>query len=327
MKTFFSYLLKNQFIAALLFVGVLWALWTLREILLIVFSAYIIMAALTPAVELLRKNRVPKSVAVILTFFATLAFIALLIAPIVPFLIEQIQQLFKSFPVYLSQAAQVLGIQGAEREVTQAISPQQVGQNAFAVAGGVFGGFFQLLTLLAISFYLLLDYDKLKGRLSSLFPRKHQDEVENFVTQVNDRLGAWLQGQLLLSLCIGLVTWIILTLIGIPFALPLAVLAGLLEIIPTIGPIIAAVPAVIVALTISPNMALVVIGAYVVIQALENHLLVPRIMQRAVGLNPLIVILGIIVGGQLLGVFGALLSIPFISLMIIVFNNIKSQFD
>lgn len=143
----------------------------------------------------------------------------------------------------------------------------------------------------------------------------------NVIEQINDKLGAWLQGQFLLSLSIALLTWITLMTLGMPFALPLAVLAGLFEIVPTIGPIISAVPAVVVALTISPNMAFIIMAAYIVIQMIENHLLVPRIMQRAVGLNPVVVIIGVIVGDRLLGIPGALLSVPFISLIVLLSKN------
>ena len=104
--------------------------------------------------------------------------------------------------------------------------------------------------------------------------------------------------------------------------MPLAVIAGLLEIVPTIGPIIAAIPAIIVALNISFPMALIVGVAYFLIQLLENNILVPRIMQRAVGLNPIVIIIGIIIGGKLLGVPGALLAIPFISLLVVIYRNI-----
>ena len=104
----------------------------------------------------------------------------------------------------------------------------------------------------------------------------------------------------------------------------MAVLAGLLEIIPTIGPIVAAVPAILVALNSSGGLAIVVVAAYIVIQILENNFLVPRIMQKAVGLNPVIVITGIVIGGKLLGVLGALLSIPFITLLIVIFNTLRS---
>jgi predicted PurR-regulated permease PerM len=232
--------------------------------------------------------------------------------------------LSKSFPLYLHRAASAIGLQLDVREIGQIVTPQQLGKNALSLAGGVFGGFFAIVTTVAISFYLLLSYDRAKEAVANLFPEKNTHKAINIIDQINDKLGAWLQGQFLLSLAIGLLTWLTLTVLGMPFALPLAVLAGLFEIIPTIGPIISAVPAVVVALTISPNMAFIIIAAYMCIQLTENHLLVPRIMQRAVGLNPVIVIVGVIVGDRLLGIPGALLSVPFISLLVLVSKNVEA---
>lgn len=320
-KTLFSYLGKNQFVVGILFLACLVLLYQLKEILLIVFIAYIIVASLIPVVEYLKKRGVPRTLAVLITFFTTLLLFILLIAPLVPFLAAQIQQLTKSFPQYLHQAAGAIGMQIDAKELGQVFTPQQLGQNAFALAGGVFGGFFALVTTIAISFYLLLSYDKAKGGAANFFTTRSREKAINVIEQINEKLGAWLQGQFLLSLSIALLTWATLTALGMPFALPLAVLAGLFEIVPTIGPIISAVPAVVVALTISPNMALIVMGAYIVIQMIENHLLVPRIMQRAVGLNPVIVIIGVIVGDKLLGIPGALLSVPFISLLVLLSKN------
>lgn len=320
-KTLLSSLAKNQFVVGILFLACLVLLYQLKEILLIVFIAYIIVAALIPIVEYLKKKGIPRTLAVLITFFATLLLFILLIAPLVPFLASQIQQLTKSFPQYLHQAAGAIGMQLDAKELGQVFTPQQLGQNAFALAGGVFGGFFALVTTIAISFYLLLSYDKAKSGAANFFTTKSREKAINIIEQINDKLGAWLQGQFLLSLSIALLTWATLTALGMPFALPLAVLAGLFEIVPTIGPIISAVPAVIVALTISPNMAFVIMAAYIAIQMIENHLLVPRIMQRAVGLNPVVVIIGVIVGGRLLGIPGALLSVPFISLIVLLAKN------
>jgi predicted PurR-regulated permease PerM len=267
---------------------------------------------------------VPKTIAVLTTFFTTLLLFILLIAPLIPFLASQIQQLSKSFPAYLHQAASAIGLQLDFREVSQLVTPQQLGENAFALAGGVFGGFFSIVTTVAISFYLLFSYDQARENLSRLFPKNYHQHALDTIDQINDKLGAWLQGQFLLSFSIGLLTWITLTSLQMKFALPLAVLAGLFEIVPTVGPIISAVPAIVVALTISPNMAIIVAIAYILIQFTENHLLVPRIMQRAVGLNPVVVIVGVIAGERLLGIPGALLSVPFISLLFIIAKNIES---
>ncbi len=325
LKSIFHYLSKNQVVAALFLIGAVLILYHLKEILLVIFVAYIIVAALNPIVEFLNRKRVPRAIAVLLTFFATLIFFIILIAPLVPFFISQIQQLAKSFPSYLQQAALAVGVQLDAREIGKIVTPQQLGQNAFALAGGVFGGFFTIVSTIAISFYLLLSYSKAKDALSRLFSKKYQSRAETIIEQVNDKLGAWLRGQFILSLSIGLITWVSLTALQMPFALPLAVLAGLFEIVPTVGPIIASVPAIIVAFTISPNMALLIVGLYISIQLIENHLLVPRIMQRAVGLNPVIVIIGVIVGDRLLGIPGALLSVPFISLLFLVSKNLEQE--
>lgn len=320
-KALLSYLAKNQFVVGIIFLASLILLYQLKEILLIVFIAYIIVAALTPVVEYLKKRGVPRTIAVMITFFTTLLLFVLLIAPLVPFLAAQIQQLTKSFPQYLHQAAGAIGMQLDTKELGQVFTPQQLGQNAFALAGGVFGGFFALVTTIAISFYLLLSYERAKSGVANLFTTQSREKAINVIEQINDKLGAWLRGQFLLSISIGLLTWSALTALGMPFSLPLAVLAGLFEIVPTIGPIISAVPAVVVALTISPNMAFVIVATYIIIQMIENHLLVPRIMQRAVGLNPVIVIIGVIVGDRLLGIPGALLSVPFISLLVLLVKS------
>ncbi len=325
LRTLFEYLQKNQFIAGLVLLGLVLIIYQLKEIIAVIFMAYIIVAALNPVVNFLRKRKVPNSVAVMLTFFTTLCLFVLLIAPLVPFLTQQIQSLGTRFPFFLQQAATSIGISLNSDDLGKIFTGEQIGQNAFALAGGVFGGFFTIVSTIAISFYLLLSYEKAKSGVSKLFAEKHQQRAGEIIEQVNDKLGAWLQGQLLLSLSIGLLTWVSLTILQVPFALPLAVLAGIFEIVPTVGPIIAAVPAVIVALTISPNMALIIIALYIGIQMLENHLLVPRIMQRAVGLNPVIVILGVIIGGNLMGIAGALLSVPFISLIVLTLRNLEKS--
>ena len=143
--------------------------------------------------------------------------------------------------------------------------------------------------------------------------------------RVDDKLGNWLRGQIVLSICIGVMSWIGLMLIGMPFALPLALIAGFLEIVPTLGPILSAIPAVIVALTISPTLAVGVLVLYILIQLTENHIIVPKIMQHAVGLNPVVIILGIMIGANLMGLVGALLSIPFISFVILLFRSINQE--
>lgn len=326
-KSILRYLAENQFIAGILFLLVLLLIYVLKETLVVVFVSYIIVAAQLPLVEYLKKRGLPNALAVVVVFFSLLVIFAGIIAPLVPFFATQIQQLFKGFPIYINQAALALGIPLEAKDVAQIINPQQVGQNAFALVGGVFGAFLAVIASIAISFYLLLDYERIKQHIASLFPKSNHQEIVRLIDQVNIKLGAWLQGQVALCLSIGIITWVALQLIGLPFALPLAVLAGLFEIVPSIGPVISAIPAIIVALTISPNMAIIIIIAYILIQLLENNLLVPRIMSKAVGLNPIVVIIGVIVGSTLLGVAGALLSVPLISLLTLIAKDLQSHLE
>ncbi len=285
------------------------------------------MASILPLTEYLRKRRVPKVLAVLIPYFAIMLGLFLLIFPLVPFLFSQIEKLIEDFPQYLDRSAGAIGVNIDPKQLQSYLSNQldSLSSSAFDVTTRIFGGIFTVITIFIVSLYLLLYNDVFKKFIAKLFHHHHHDRVLKTVSLVNEKLGAWLQGQIVLSLFIGTITYIALTLLGIPYALPLALLAGMLEVVPTLGPTIAAIPAVIVAFTITPTMALVVTITYILIQMLENQILVPKIMERAVGLNPVIVIIGVSIGANLMGVVGALLAIPFISFVIVIFKSLEAQ--
>ena len=321
----FNYIVNNQLIAALVILGVGWLLLEIKGILVIFFISYILMASLLPLIGFLRKKGIPRVFAVLISYLVTLTFLVLLIFPLVPFFVAQIQTLFAQFPLYFNQVARVLGIDVDSAQLRSLVSSELdlIGQNVFVVTSRIFGGLFSVVTVFVISFYLLLEHEQIKEKLVAFFPKHHRQKALATFVHVEEKLGAWLRGQIILSVFIGFVTWVVLVLLGIDFALPLALIAGVLEVIPTIGPILSAVPAVILALTSSPAKVLLVIVAYVGIQMLENNLLVPKIMQKAVGLNPIIVIIGIMIGSRLMGVLGALLSVPFMAMLIIIFHSFR----
>lgn len=304
-----------------------WLFIELRGIFVIIFVSYIIMAALTPSVERLRSWRIPKGIAAATVYIVTVLAILLVIVPIIPFLIEQVQLLFMQFPSYLDRVTHDLGFNITSDQIQDIFTDEigTIGQNAVQVTQAFFGGLFSLLSIFVISFYLLLDHEKVKTGISSLFHKDYRQKAVETLSLVEVKLGAWLRGQLLLSCVIGLTTWVALYVVGVPFALPLALIAGILEIIPTLGPILAAIPAVIIAFNVSPTLGIVTIAIYLGIQFLENNLIVPKVMQRAVGLNPVVIIIGIIVGSQLLGVAGALLSIPFISMIKVILSSLDEE--
>lgn len=322
-----KFILTNQFITAIFLLIVGLFLLEIKDILAAIFISYILMSALLPFVEFLTEKRVPKIIAVFIAYFTTLAFVIVIIFPLIPFFVSQIQSLFNNFPRYLDRAA---GIAGIDVDISQiksfaASELNSIGKSALTLTSKIFSGVFSTLTILVVTFYLLLDHNRLNSSITGFFPKELQAKVLQTLTKIENKLGAWLRGQVILSFFIGIITWAALTLLGLEFALPLALLAGILEIVPTIGPILAAIPAIIVAVTISPALAIMVAFIYLAIQILENNILVPKIMQKAVGLNPVVIILGVMIGARLMGVLGALLAIPFISMLIIVVQSFKKD--
>lgn len=322
---FIKYLLSNQVIFGLFLLGLGWFIVQTREIIVSIFLAYIIMSAVLPMVEYLKKKGLPRIAAVLIPYFAIIISIFLLILPLVPFVVTQIQSLIVNFPGFIDRSAEVFGVTINPKQIEGYINNElnSLGKSAINVTTKVFGGLFSTVTIFVVSLYLLLYEDKFKRSVANLFHKDTREKALFTIDQVNNKLGAWLRGQMQLCFAIGLLSWIGLTILGLPYALPLALLAGLLEVVPTIGPIVSAIPAIIIALTISPTMALTVTVLYILIQALENQLLVPKVMQKAVGLNPVIVILGIMIGANLMGIAGALLAIPFISFIIVIFKSLE----
>lgn len=322
-----KYLRQNHFLTTLILLLIAYFVFLVKDVLILVFISFIIMATLSPAVDFLESKKIPKVLAALIAYLITLAIIFSIIIPLVPFFAQQIQSLFSSFPKYLNQIGSSLNMSLGDTQANSFLGDEAslLSKNAFSVTSRVFGGLFSVVTVLVVSFYLLLEKEEIRKGLVNLFPKHVQDNARKTVRLIEEKLGAWFRGQLILCFSIGFLTWLVLTLLGLNFALPLAVIAGLLEIVPTIGPIVSAIPAIIVALTVSPSIAIIVVLSYLIIQALENNLLVPKIMQKAVGLNPIVIILAVITGTRLIGIIGALLAIPFLAMMIIIFKSLKPE--
>lgn len=292
-------------IFAILFVLALWVTYLIRDLLIILFIAAIFVSALSPLVKFFIKLRLPKIFSIAVTYVIIIAVIAGLVISIVPPLIEQSTKLIITAPRLL---AQFFNITNLDKSVFSS-ELTSISKNLFSITLSVFDNLLAIIFLLVITFYMLLEQDDLENRFASLF-RGKEERVKGLIVKIEEKLGAWLQGQLILSLVIGVLSYIGLTALNIPYALPLAMVAGIMEVVPVIGPIVSAIPAIFLALTISPVLGAGVALMYLLIQQLENHLIVPQVMRRAVGLNPLIVILAIAIGGRLLGIAGALLAVP-----------------
>lgn len=288
-----------------LFVLGIWVTYLIRDLLIVLFVAIILMSSLTPLVNMFVKIKIPKGLSIAITYIIIIAVSSGAIAVILQPLIEESSRLVVTLP---QLSGQILNIANIEKSVFQS-ELTNLSKNVFAITLAVFDNLLAIIFLLVVTFYLLLERDNLEHRLAELFVGR-EERVKKLIVKIEDKLGSWLRGQLVLSVIIGLLSYVGLTILDIPYALPLSLIAGVLEVIPVMGPIISAIPAVIIAVAISPVLGLGVAAMYFVIQQLENHLIVPQVMQRAVGLNPLVVILAIAIGSKLLGFAGALLAVP-----------------
>lgn len=264
------------------------------------------MSALSPIVTRMEKFKIPKSLSIAIIYVIIIALISLTVAFIVTPFAEETTNLFTNLPNYLITIIPESGF--IDRSVVQ----QEFGnfsRNALEVSLAIFSNFLAFISIAVLTFYLLLERENLDKLLAQFFIGK-DERIKRTTKKIEEKLGAWVRGQMALTLIIGTTSYIGLTLLGVPYALPLAILAGILEIVPVIGPIISAIPAIMIAFLISPVTAGLVAIMYFIIQQLENHLVVPQVMKKAVGLNPLVVIIAVAIGGKLLGIPGALLAVP-----------------
>ena len=294
------------------FVGLLWLLSKIVDVILLLFIAIILMSTVAPMVDWLAKRRIPRTVSILIVYILVLSLLGSLVTIIVRPLVSETNNLFSSLP---SAVENVIPPFVDRFALQQELA--HVRENVFtfttvaSTTYTVISTFLGLVSVAFMTFYLLLDRERIYKLIILLSPND-RDRTENMIKKLEFRLGAWLRGQLLLSLIIGFLAYCLYLLLGIPYALPLAIFAGFMEVIPVMGPIISAIPPFVLALLISPPTAILSLLGAVVIQQAENHLIVPQVMKRAVGLNPLIVILAITIGGKLLGISGALLAVPIV---------------
>lgn len=245
-------------------------------------------------------------------YFLMIGGIVLVGALIIPPLMNQLYQLFRSVDLpFLQKELNNYGFEVPE--IGNLVG--RVGDTvnvALTIISGTFSRIFTFFTLLVISFYLMLDRPNLyKKAMWVTRDKKQVEEFRLFLDSLEMQLGGWVRGQLVLMVVIGVITFIGLSLLGVPYALPLAILAGLLEIIPNLGPTLAAFPAIVLAyLYFGPVIALATVIFYLVVQQIENNLIVPKIMKDNVDVNPLVAIVTILIGLEVGGVVGAVLAIP-----------------
>jgi predicted PurR-regulated permease PerM len=321
--------------------AILWAAFLVRDVLLLIYVSGLLAVGFSPIIRLIERQkllpigtqRFPRWLAILILYIAILGTLTGIGFMIVPPIIDQSRQLWAERTKVFDNAQEFLIQKGLLQEhlsLKEAVerapgtNSQAVGTVMGAVIG-VVGGIFGLLTILILTFYLLVDADSLRDSMLRLFPRQKRPRVAAASRDITIKVSAWLGGQLLLGGIIGATSAIGLWLLGIPFFYVLALISGVGELIPVVGPILSAIPAVAVAATVSGKKALLVILFFVIQQQFENHILVPKVMSRQVGVSAVTVIVALLIGGKLLGIVGAILAVPTAAIIQVLFNELTTS--
>ncbi|MFA6130888.1 MAG: AI-2E family transporter [Patescibacteria group bacterium] len=295
----------------------------LRNLIPVFLAALYIAALVNPYANWGARLHLPKGVSVGILYIVGLLFICGVLILILPTLVGQVQEAFTNYPGIITGffgndplvRAMINGtwfdlnleqmIISVQHSGVQESLPQIVTAITNAFSGIVTG-----LLVLILAFYLVVDGSSIRGSLHLIMPSSAKRFVLEVLPIVKTKISLWLRGQLIIMITMFTITYISLSILGVPYALLLALLTGLLEIIPFLGPIIAAVPSIILAFTVSPVMAVLVAILYFVMEQLEGDLLTPKIMQQTIGLHPIVTIGSLLVGYEIGGVVGALLAVP-----------------
>jgi len=315
---------RTIFIVLLIFFG-LWAAFQIQEIIITIFMAALISMSLEPIIERLTGRKVSRPAATLVVYVTFIILVVFLLAYGFSPLVEQTTNFFTQLPNILDSILTHPLVQPVSRQVIDGVTSQLsiASGNLLQITINVFSTFLSLVTTIVFSFYFSLEFNSLKKKFAKVFrSESNQGKFEKVLKEIEIKIGSWVRGELILGLVIGVMTYIGLTILRVNYAVPLAVIAGILEIVPMIGPIISAVPAVAVGFATSPVLGLGVMALFILIQQIENTVVVPKVMQRAVDLDPILTLLVILIGGKLFGILGALLSVPVTLVIFIILRHV-----
>jgi len=329
---------SNTIFRIIFVILILFFLYFIRDILILLFFAVIIASAIDLPARRFDKLKIPRIISVLLIYLVFIGLIVGLLVVFIPSFTKEIKDFSIEFPRYANEVYQKFQhIQDGSLKYQKLTNEaQKILSNLGEIFRGsassiisktldIFGGLFSIVIVIVISFYLAVQKNGIQNLLKGITPKEHEAYVLNLWARAQKKMGQWFQGQLFLAMIVGLLVYVGLSLLHVRFAFLLAIIAAILELVPYIGPVLSAIPAVILAFFQMPILALWVIILYIVIQQLENYLLVPLVMKKVVGLNPVIVIIALLIGGKLLGILGILLAVPASAVLAEFFKDIKRK--
>ncbi len=311
-----------------------WFLLEIGHIIIIFLIAAFLAIAFDPFVDRLQRFKVPRGIGILLIYVIFFGLVGIVIASFVPILTTEIPNLVNQILSWMQLnfgvdtlifQNQITELQNYLASIQQNLSKENiklgldvigtVSQNALAVVKSVAGGVFTFGIVLVVTFFMVIEENGIKNFLIALFPRRYHKYVIEKSSAVEDKFGSWLRGQIILMIIVGIITFIVLKIAGVNYAATLATLAGFTELIPYAGPILALIPALIIAASQGGwVLSIVVVAIYLGIQQVEGSLIVPLVMKKAVGLSPVVIVFAMLVGASFPNVInpiiGIILSVP-----------------
>jgi len=318
-------------------------LWAARDALMLVYVSALIAMGLSPLVTLIEHprrdkamRRVPRWLAILAVYAVIVAVVSLVGLLVIPPLVAQASALWAKLPAEFNRFQMFLI---GHKLLTHRVTLEEAVQNAPSGTGGnavgtalvaissLVGGVFGLITILILTFYLLIEAGAMFEYLVRFVPLDRRGDVAMVARQAVFKVSAWLRAQFILAGVMGTFSAIGLGLMGLPYFYVVALIAAIGETIPIVGPVVGGITAVAVAISVSPKLALMVGTYFLVLHQLEANILVPKIMERSVGVSPVAVLVALLIGGALLGLVGAILAIPTAALLSVIIEEIAAERD
>lgn len=306
------------------------AIYKLQNLFLIVLVSVIIATAVGQGTKFLARYKITRIWAVLILYALFFATIFATITFLLPPLFNDLTDLAGGLPAKLNEITQINSSVDPLSSITGGLATSfslgdiivqiqkfilQLSDSIFSTASVIFGGVFSFILILVISFYLAVQEKGIENFLRIVTPLKYEDYLLDLWSRTENKIGLWFQGQLLLGVLVGLAVWLGLSILGVKYALTLGIIAAVFEIIPFFGPILSAIPGVLLGFASSAGLGLIVLAFYIVVQQLESHVIYPLVSKKVIGVPPLIVILALLAGAELYGFLGMVIAVPFATVM------------
>jgi len=315
-------------------------LYIIRDLVLVLLTAVILAASIEPATRWFGRYHVPRIPAVIAIYILVALSFSSVFFLFIPPLLDETTGIISFFSGQLEtlNTTSVSGLFGSDLfgNISETIPFSDLASNikniitgvsggVFGLISSIFGGLLSFILIVVISFYLAVQERGIENFLKIVTPIKHEPYMLDLWKRSQQKIGRWMQGQLLLGVLIGVLVYLGLTIIGVKYALLLALIAAMFELIPLFGPILAATPAVILGFLEGFVPGFMVLGLYIIIQQFENHLIYPLVVRKVVGVPPLVVIIALIIGAKLAGFLGLLLAAPLAAVLMEYMNDLEKK--